>query len=142
MRTATFQALVVGFALVATAAQATSIDGDWLTPNGVAKVRIAPCVSGLCGAIVALKAPNDTSGRPERDGQNADPALRGRPIIGLEVLHGFKAAGEGRWTNGTIYNPDDGKTYGSKITLKPGGGLKVEGCVLFICLAQNWVRAG
>ena len=142
MRTAIFQTLVIGLALVSTTARAASINGDWLTPNGVAKVRVAPCVSGLCGTIIALKAPSDPTGHPQKDGRNADPALRNRPVVGLEILRGFKAAGEGRWADGTIYDPDDGKTYRSKITLKPDGGLKVEGCVAFICVAQDWVRAG
>ena len=142
MRTLTLHSLVVSLAFVATAVQAATVDGDWLTPNGVAVVRVAPCASGLCGTIIALKAPNDAAGRTQKDGRNVNPDLRSRPVVGLEILHGFKAAGEGRWADGTIYNPDDGKTYRSKITLKPDGGLMVEGCVAFICVAQKWVRAG
>lgn len=141
MPSSIFRALVVGIALVARAAHAVTIEGDWLTPNGVARVRIGPCAAGLCGTIIALKAPSDAAGHLQRDGRNVNPALRLRPIVGLEIVHGFKAAGEGRWNDGTIYNPDDGKTYTSKITLKPDGGLKVEGCIAFICVAQNWLRA-
>jgi uncharacterized protein (DUF2147 family) len=140
MRTLVFHAVVASIALTAPTVQAASIDGDWLTPNGVAKVRIAPCATGLCGTIIALKSPNDATGRPQKDGRSANPALRSRPVVGLEILHGLKVAGEGRWDDGTIYNPGDGTTYRSKITLRTDGGLNVDGCVAFICLAQTWVH--
>jgi uncharacterized protein (DUF2147 family) len=89
-----------------------------------------------------LKAPNDGTGHPQRDGRNPDPSLRDRPVVGVEILRGLKPSGEGRWSEGSIYDPDDGKTYASRITLQPAGGLKVEGCVAFICVAQHWSRAG
>lgn len=141
MRPFSFLTLAASSALAVTSVEAATIDGDWLTPNGVARVHIAHCASGLCGTIIALKEPNDATAHPQVDGRNADPSLRKRPVAGLEILRGFKPSGEGRWAQGTIYNPDDGRTYASKITLEPAGGLKVEGCVVFICVAQYWTWA-
>lgn len=128
----------------AAAAEPANVQGEWLTEGGWATVRIAPCpgqASRLCGRIVALKQPNDKNGRPKRDAANIDPKLRDRTVVGMPFITGFKAAGPGRWTGGKIYNPGDGKTYASRLSLNPDGTLKVKGCVLVICQAQTWTRA-
>jgi uncharacterized protein (DUF2147 family) len=132
--------MIAAFALAAPAAQAASVDGDWLTPMGGAKVHIAPCGAAVCGTIVWLKNPNDKTGQPRRDDHNPDPALKTRPVMGIQILHGLKPVAADRWTGGTIYNPGDGKTYDSKITLQPDGSLKVEGCFSIVCKAQGWTR--
>ena len=142
MKTVRLPLLAALIALLAGSAQAASIDGDWLTPKGGAKVRIAPCGPKLCGTITWLKNPDDkTTGQPQKDVKNADPALRTRPVVGLPILHGFKPISDGHWGGGSIYNPGDGKTYDSKITVNPDGTLKVEGCVAILCVAQTWTRA-
>lgn len=43
---------------------------------------------------------------------NADPSLRGRPLKGLDFVTGLKG-GPGVWTDGTVYNPDDGRGGGA-----------------------------
>lgn len=43
------------------------------------------------------------------------------------------------WSEGTIWAPDDDKTYNSKMALS-GNTLTVEGCVFFICRGQDWER--
>ena len=123
--------------------QAPSVLGEWVTEGAWARVRIEACpgqAGRLCGRIVSLKQPHDKSGRPKRDTANVDPALRGRPIVGMPFITGFKTAGAGRWTGGKIYNPGDGKTYSSRLKLNPNGDLSVQGCVLVICQAQTWTR--
>jgi uncharacterized protein (DUF2147 family) len=123
------------------AAQAASIDGDWLTPKGGAKVHIANCGPKLCGVITWLKNPNDKTGQPAKDAYNPDPTLKSRPVVGVQILRNMQPAGDGRWTGGSIYNPGDGKTYASKMILDPTGVLKVQGCVSVICVTQVWTRA-
>ncbi|MDP8916627.1 MAG: DUF2147 domain-containing protein [Pseudomonadota bacterium] len=123
---------------------AGSVEGNWLASGGAGTVRIAPCpgqTANLCGTFVGLRKPNGPDGRPARDVNNPNPALKSRPMMGMTFLTGFKPAGPGRWTGGKIYNPEDGKTYNSKMTLNPNGTLKVEGCVLVLCKAQTWTRA-
>ena len=56
-------------------------------------------------------------------------------------IKGFKPASGGRWTGGSIYDPQSGKTYDSKLSLNPDGTLKVEGCISIICQAQTWKPA-
>ncbi|THD78285.1 MAG: DUF2147 domain-containing protein [Phenylobacterium sp.] len=118
--------------------------GDWMTPGGSAKVRIAACPanpSQLCGDIVWLKQGLDATGKPVRDHANPDPALRARPLVGAPFITGFTRQAPGRWGDGRIYDPDSGKTYRSKMHIDNDGTLKLEGCVLVFCQAQTWTRS-
>jgi uncharacterized protein (DUF2147 family) len=124
----------------AVAASPDAVSGDWAVGR-TNVVRIGPCSGAparLCGIIVATA--NGKDGRPLRDSENPDPALRNRPLVGLPLIFGFRAAGDGRWTGGKIYDPDDGKTYDAKLAPGPDGTLQVSGCVLFLCKAQTWRR--
>lgn len=136
-----YSALVFSLALAMSgAAAAADATGLWATEAEKSHVRIAPCGGDLCGTIVWLKEPNDDQGRPKRDIFNEDESQRDRAIVGLRLLSGFTAADGARWSGGRIYNPEDGKTYTSKLRLKDDGTLKVEGCVLIFCKSQIWTR--
>jgi hypothetical protein len=52
--------------------------------------------------VAALSAPLDEDGCTLRDRQNPDPALRARPVVGLEVLRGLREAGNGAWSHRTV----------------------------------------
>ena len=120
--------------LVATPAFAASPKGDWLVEDKSAIIRIDSCGSALCGAIVWAKKQDGV------DENNPDPAKRSRPIMGLQLLLGMKPGSDGRW-DGDIYNPENGKTYTSRMWLKSDDTLRVEGCVLgFLCGGQDWTR--
>jgi lathosterol oxidase len=113
--------------------------GRWATPGVAAIVELAPCsgTTGLCGTIRWLWEATDDKGRPRLDSQNADTALRARPLLGLSILSGLTRTTNGGW-EGRIYNPEDGQTY--RATLRRAGtdALSIEGCVLFICQKQTW----
>jgi uncharacterized protein (DUF2147 family) len=134
-------------ALVATvpaAAQAPSPLGRWLTDGGKSHVEIYACAPHLCGRIVWLREPANPDGKPKVDRHNPDAAKRNQPIVGLVMLWGFKPAdGErGVWDNGRIYNPEDGDTYRSTLTLDGNGTLRVRGYVGVPLLGktQVWSR--
>ena len=127
--------------LLAPIAHAASVEGDWLTPKGGGKVHIAACGAKLCGTITWLRRATDKAGQPLKDSVNPDPALRTRPVVGMTILRNFKPAGADRWGGGSIYNPGDGKTYDSKLSINPDGTLKVDGCIAVFCVAQTWTRA-
>ncbi|HUR42891.1 MAG TPA: DUF2147 domain-containing protein [Aestuariivirga sp.] len=140
----TFKSLFSAASLILLAgapmAFASGAPGTWAMKNGKVIVRVTDCGSGLCGRIVALKEPiSKIDGKPKIDRENPDPSLRTRPLIGLSILVGMKAAGEGQW-KGAIYNPDDGKTYTGSVKLE-GGTMKVQGCVLkMFCKTNTFVR--
>lgn len=114
--------------------------GTWLTDSGKSRVKIETCGSGLCGRIVWLRNPVNAAGEDMRDTNNADESLRERKLIGIELMSGFTEARPGRWTGGRIYNPEDGRTYDSRLVEQDESTLTVKGCVLFICKSQTWTR--
>jgi uncharacterized protein (DUF2147 family) len=120
--------------LIANPAFAANPKGDWLVEEKDAIIRIDACGTSLCGTVVWTKKPGGL------DENNPDPAKRSRPVMGLQLLLGMKPASDGRW-EGDIYNPENGKTYSSRMWLKSDDTLRVEGCVLgFLCDGQNWTR--
>ena len=81
-------------------------------------------------------------GLPKEDHNNPDPALQSRPIIGLVIMEGFVFDGKDTWHKGTIYDPDNGKTYKCKVRFGDGGELKVRGFIGFSMLGRTevWTR--
>ena len=116
-------------------------NGIWLTEAGDAKVRVSPCGAGICGVIVWLRDPiNATTGKPEVDDKNPNPALAKRPMIGLSLFAGMRPTGPNKWS-GQIYNADDGRSYASNISLSGPDRLRVEGCMGAFCGGETWSRA-
>jgi sterol desaturase/sphingolipid hydroxylase (fatty acid hydroxylase superfamily) len=137
-------ALALGIAGGGDAVAAEPIHGEWATQGFSAKVRIEECAGGrLCGRITWLWEPNDSHGRPVADAKNPEEGLRGRPLVGVQMLGGFRKGAAGEWIDGWIYNPEDGRTYSATITLAPDGVLRLRGCALAVlCRTQIWRRAG
>ena len=112
--------------------------GRWRaeTKNGI--VEVARCGGSICGTLVTsdgLKAEPDL-----RDTHNKDAALRGRRLVGLQLLGGF-TRGAGEWTGGTIYKADDGNTYKATVTPIDPDHLQVKGCIIWpLCKSQTWTR--
>ena len=131
--------LIAGLAAsLAAPAAAADATGKWMMANGKITIQLSPCGNSLCGVIVGMKKPLDKHGRPKRDKDNPNPALRNRPVLGLTVLSDMRPDGENRWS-GTIYNADDGNTYKSYMSLD-GDRMKVKGCVAFLCKKMNFER--
>lgn len=84
--------------------------GTWLLANRVA-VEVFECGGLVCGRIVWMVRPRTPDGRPDVDRLNPDPALRQRPLCGLTIIWGLQSDGPGRWSNGSLYDPQDGNTY-------------------------------
>ena len=113
--------------------------GLWLTADGEAKIRITRCEKGLCGTITWLKEPNDSDGKPKRDRENVDQELKKRPMLGLEIFHNLQQTAPNKY-QGSLYNPDDGRTYDGTLELGSDGLIKMKGCVFggVICDDDVW----
>lgn len=120
------------------AAESPTPIGVWLHPNQRIQVQIAPCGAQLCGKMIWFRWPNDAQGLPLADFRNANPALRGRGLLGLAVVHGIRRTGERTW-DGRIYNPDDGVEYNSIMTMPADGTLRVRAYVLLPLLGKTFV---
>ncbi len=62
------------------------------------------------------------------DINNDDEELRGRTILGMQIIGDFEMEERGVWGDGEIYNPEDGNTYSSNMQINGDGNLAVEGC--------------
>jgi len=145
---ATLIAVLLVTPLLAGGEGGDAVTGLWRTPsgdNGAAIVEIVRDGKQFRGTIVWLEKPlygpnEERPGQPKVDLNNPDPKLRERPVIGLEILHGFKwNARKNRWDGGTIYDPGNGKTYKCKMTLENPDTLKVRGFIGFSLLGRTEV---
>jgi uncharacterized protein (DUF2147 family) len=132
----TTAAIIMAFALPASIATARPLEGTtWRTQGGNGTVRIEACGQRTCGRILAGVP---SARQSEFDTKNPNPALRTRTLIGLNILSGFSRQPDDSYKGGTIYNPEDGKTYRSEFKLKRDGNLEVKGCVGPFCQNQTW----
>ena len=133
--------VVIGFMWPFTSVQVQAADpiGLWLTSDGEAKIRITRCEKGICGTIVWLKDPNDSDGKPKTDRENVDQELKKRPMLGLEIFRNLQQLAPNKY-QGSLYNPDDGRTYDGQLELGLDGLIKMKGCVFggVICDDDVW----
>lgn len=131
-------ALTAAALAFASAAAAAPVEGLWRTETKGGVVRIAPCGVQLCGTLE--DAPDLQKNPGAKDEKNRDASKRNRALKGVKLLDGFSGGPE-RWTGGTIYNPEDGRTYRSELALDGADVLKVKGCFGPLCRTQTWTRA-
>jgi len=120
-----------------------AIVGTWLTEDGSSKVDIAASkradgATVYSGRVSWLKDPT-RDGKPLRDAKNDDAALRDRPILGLEIVSGFKAAAGG-WVGGSLYSPRNGRGYPAELSLTPDGRLEVRVKAGLVSRTVYWSR--
>ena len=119
-------------ALWAGGALAGAADGVWKTlsndEGGYLHVTVGPCeadAAKTCGVITKALRP---------DGENPN-----YEHLGKHIIRDMSPDGEAKWSGGTIWAPDDDKTYDSNMEVK-GDVLTVEGCVMIFCRGQDWTR--
>jgi len=141
MPTATIAAALLGVSLGASFAADPM--GNWHTEEAKATVRIAACGPALCGTIVSLKEANDPdTGKPKTDKNNKDTSKQSRPLLGVAIVLGMKAAGGDKW-EGQVYNAEDGGIYTGSFTMSSANSAELKGCVMggLLCKGQTWTRS-
>lgn len=121
---------------------ANAILGTWLTGSQKAAVTVYKEGDKYFGKITWLKTPNYEDGKPKVDKNNPDDKRKSDPLMGLNLLKEFVHTGGDKWEKGTIYDPENGKTYSCKITMVDKDKLDVRGYVGISMLGrtQTWIR--
>jgi len=138
--------LVTVFALMSLTAQAQetpvglwkNIDDVTGKPKGL--IRITEKNGEFSGTIEKLfRAPNEEQNPLCTKCEGAE---KDKPILGMTILTGLKKEGD-EYSGGTILDPNNGKSYQSKLTVEEGGKkLNVRGYIGFSWLGrtQTWTR--
>ncbi|MFC4210174.1 DUF2147 domain-containing protein [Pedobacter lithocola] len=133
-----FQVLVLLFAAISFNAIAQNKDavvGKWLNPSGEGQIEIYKKGAKYYGKLAWLKEPN-INGKPKTDVNNPSSSLQSRPLLNLEILKDFVYE-DGKWTDGTIYDPKSGKTYSCNISLKGNDVMNVRGYIGISLLGRS-----
>jgi len=117
--------------------QATEMVGNWLTETGHGIIAISIAPDGSYQGRIA--GGND----PQRlDTHNPDESRRSQTLLGQVIMQGLKYDGNGKWSGGTIYDPDSGRHYKCHLELLDKDRLQVRGFIGFSLLgrSQVWTR--
>jgi uncharacterized protein (DUF2147 family) len=117
--------------------------GVWEPSNGKARVKVEKIGGKYYGKIVWLREPVDpATNTPKVDKNNPDEALRTVPLRGYRLLKDFIYGGNEEWTEGTIYDPENGSTYSCVINMKDANTLDIRGFIGVKALGRTdvWKR--
>lgn len=121
--------------------QTDKIESYWFNDVKDAKIQIYKASDGkFYGRIVWLKEPLK-NGKPKVDEKNPNKKIQQQQLVGLVILKGFKKDGDS-YTDGTIYDPENGKTYDCKMSYK-GKTLAIRGFIGFSLFGRTtvWEKA-
>ena len=101
-------------------AQADTPVGLWKTIDDETKqakslIRISESAGALSGRIEKI-----LSDKPDAVCEQCSGDLKDKPVLGMVILRGLKK-GEEWWEGGTILDPNNGKTYRSRLKVIEGG---------------------
>ena len=123
--------------------EADRLVGVWEPSHGKAKVKVDKIGDKYYGKIVWLKTPADEeTGEAKVDKNNPDEKLRSTPLRGYRILKDFTYAGKDEWTEGTIYDPENGNTYSCTIKMTDENTLDIRGYIGISALGRTdiWKR--
>ena len=128
--------LVASSSAFAADMKAEDAAGVWETASG-GYVQLYEEGDTWKGKIVGSK-----SGKARYDKNNPDESKRDRRLLGITVLDGLKYAGNGEFEGGTIYDPNNSKTYKAKATQTGPDTIEARGYIgiSLIGKSQTWKR--
>jgi uncharacterized protein (DUF2147 family) len=117
--------------------------GIWEPSNGKARVKVEKIGTKYYGKVVWLKEPIDpVTQKPKVDKNNPDASMQNVPLKGYRLLKDFIYSGKDEWTEGTIYDPENGSTYSCVINMKDKNTLDIRGYIGVKALGRTdvWKR--
>ena len=133
----------ISLSAFAQAEGADRLTGVWTPSHGKAIVKIEKIGEKFYGKIVKLKEPIDpATGVAKVDKNNPDESLRNTPLKGYRILKDFIYSADDEWTEGTIYDPENGNTYSCTIKMKDNNTLNIRGYIGVSALGRSdiWTR--
>ncbi|RTL17691.1 MAG: DUF2147 domain-containing protein [Burkholderiales bacterium] len=113
-----------------------TIDDDGKTPKAL--VRISDHAGTLVGCIEKLLDPHDPV---DSKCEECHDDRKDKPVVGLEIIRGVKAEGDGIWGGGEVLDPNDGHTYRTRLKPVDGGKkLELRGYLGPFFRTQTWIR--
>lgn len=116
------------------------IIGKWLTNDEEVIIEIFKKGDEYFGRLDWMEEAYDPDGSKKVDDKNPDGEKQERLLEGLVVLSSFTYEGDDKWSNGTIYNPNTGRTYDAYIKLDDDK-LNVRGYIGFAFLGRTEVAS-
>jgi uncharacterized protein (DUF2147 family) len=120
--------------------------GIWWVDRGGARVEISEVDGELRGRVVWLRRPFGEDGCELLDQRNPDTDLRGRTVLGLELLRGLRreSPDSNTWTDGELYDPNAGGTYRGTLTMRGPDELELRGYIGIELIGRSvhWFRFG
>jgi uncharacterized protein (DUF2147 family) len=115
-------AMIPAFSLVHAAAEGDRLIGIWITPEKD-RIRIYRTGDRYYGKPIAHP------GQSRRlDVNNPEPRLRNRSLADVMILENFIYDND-KWSDGTVYDPKNGKTYRCVIRFRGDREIMIRGYV-------------
>ncbi|MFG6488850.1 DUF2147 domain-containing protein [Roseateles sp. BYS78W] len=113
-----------------------TIDDDGKTAKSL--VRISEQGGTLVGNIDRLLDPKDPA---DARCDKCSDDRKDRPVVGLQIIRGVKSEGDGTWGGGEVLDPNNGKTYRTRLKPVDGGKkLEMRGYIGPFYRTQTWIR--
>ncbi|MDR7330981.1 DUF2147 domain-containing protein [Roseateles asaccharophilus] len=113
-----------------------TIDDDGKTAKSL--VRISEQGGTLVGSIDKLLDPNAPA---DSKCDKCTDDRKDKPVLGLQIIRGVKPDGDGVWGGGEILDPNNGKTYRTRLKPVDGGKkLEMRGYIGPFYRTQTWIR--
>ena len=138
-------ALLLSASVTGAVAQSVSPVGNWLTEgkSGIVEIyRCTPNGDTLCGRLAWFRIKPDDPNPQGLDLNNPDKTKRSQPLCGLTFMYGFKPAGQRKWEDGSVYDPDGGSTWHATMKLRDDGAVDLHGYIGISLIGRSeiWTR--
>ena len=113
-------AIILLMPLALFAGDPDSILGIWQNSDKSVLIKIYKENNRYHGSIIKMCS-TDKDASKQLDVNNPDKSLQKRKLVGLVILKDLIFDGDSTWEEGSIYDPNNGKTYRTKVTLSDDG---------------------
>lgn len=136
--------IICSSSIYSQAQSSDDITGIWWNDSKTSKIKVEKKEGKYIGTIVYIIPEKYINGAPEKDNKNPDADLKNRSRLNLQILSGLVYNSSAKeWAGGSIYDPNNGKTYDCYVWLEGKDTLQLKGFVAGIRMLGRksaWVR--